>query len=194
MERDALGASHLSFAPPNAKQAVWNLLGRESKVGKQLLSLYYGGEARAPGVDAGNAGNAYSDRNLEAYRKRRAANYTPPKPCAALGVVRDRAREAVWGGRPRSRAQCVRQRCSAQAQAGAQEPGARGGAIALPAASKPGGRAALRFQGGKKTLAAIQKEATGFELPPPEPKGAPATSLCMGGSPQRSRNAGGCGP
>ena len=63
----------------NNKEAVWNLLGRHSKVGKELFKLYYQGAQTGADV-----GNRYSDHNLEAYRKKLASGWTPPKPGATV--------------------------------------------------------------------------------------------------------------
>ncbi|GAB4814928.1 hypothetical protein N2152v2_001974 [Parachlorella kessleri] len=119
----------------NNKEAVWNLLGRHSKVGKELFKLYYQGAQTGADV-----GNRYSDHNLEAYRKKLAAGWTPPKPVPLPKPV------------PKSRAYVD---------------------VPPPRIQKPHDPWALAgvVFGGKKPLAAIQREQQSLETPLPEPKG-----------------------
>lgn len=60
-------------ADPNSKDALWSLLGRQSKVGRKLFNLYYQGSQNGNDI-----GNLYSERNKALYRKKLASGATPP--------------------------------------------------------------------------------------------------------------------
>lgn len=58
----------------NSADAVWNLLGRSSGVGRKLFNLYSQGDSRAT-----NIGNYYSCQNRAKHLKKLAKGYKPTK-------------------------------------------------------------------------------------------------------------------